>query len=95
MAPERDQGVRWLVSGSVQGVGFRWFVARHARRLGLTGSVRNLPDGRVEVSAFGPELVLQALERELRKGPLSARVDDVEKSDTELNIDGHKPFEIN
>lgn len=44
---------RFLVSGMVQGVGFRWFVARHARALGLGGYARNLPDGRVEVVASG------------------------------------------
>ena len=44
---------RFLVSGVVQGVGFRWFVARHARALGLGGYARNLPDGRVEVVAAG------------------------------------------
>ena len=40
---------KFLVSGEVQGVGFRWFVARHSRRLGLHGHARNLNDGRVEV----------------------------------------------
>ena len=43
----------WL-SGTVQGVGFRWWVAQHADRLGLVGHARNLPDGRVEVDAQGP-----------------------------------------
>ena len=42
------QRLRIEVEGTVQGVGFRWFVARHARSLGLSGYARNLPDGRVE-----------------------------------------------
>ena len=44
---------KFLVSGEVQGVGFRWFVARHSRRLGLHGHARNLNDGRVEVLVCG------------------------------------------
>ncbi len=42
------------VDGAVQGVGFRWWVAQHADRLGLVGHARNLPDGRVEIDAQGP-----------------------------------------
>jgi acylphosphatase len=71
---------RFLVSGMVQGVGFRWFVARHARSLGLTGYARNLPDGRVEVVVAGPDEALPALERLLRAGPANAQVDGVERS---------------
>ena len=71
---------RFLVSGLVQGVGFRWFVARHARTLGLAGYARNLPDGRVEVVVSGPEDALPELERLLRSGPASAQVDALERS---------------
>jgi acylphosphatase len=66
----------------VQGVGFRWFVARHARALGLTGYARNLPDGRVEVIACGTEAAaLRRLEEMLRTGPANARVMRVERHD--------------
>ncbi|HEY4649145.1 MAG TPA: acylphosphatase [Gemmatimonadales bacterium] len=71
---------RFLVSGMVQGVGFRWFVARHARALGLAGYARNLPDGRVEVVVTGPDDALPALERLLRSGPANAQVDGLERS---------------
>jgi acylphosphatase len=71
---------KFLVSGMVQGVGFRWFVARHARSLGLAGYARNLPDGRVEVVVAGPDEALPALERLLRAGPANAQVDQVERS---------------
>jgi acylphosphatase len=69
---------RFLISGLVQGVGFRWFVARHARSLGLIGYARNLPDGRVEVVVSGPEEALPALEQLLRSGPANAQVDRVD-----------------
>jgi acylphosphatase len=71
---------RFLVSGMVQGVGFRWYVARHARSLGLVGFARNLPDGRVEVVVSGPEESLPALEQLLRTGPANAQVEQVERS---------------
>ena len=73
---------RYVVAGLVQGVGFRWFVARHGRALGLAGYARNLDDGRVEVVATGSELAaLARLEELLRAGPAHARVDSVEAQD--------------
>jgi acylphosphatase len=87
-------GVRYLVSGSVQGVGFRWFVARHARSLGLAGYARNLPDGRVEVVVNGPDNALPALEELLRAGPANARVAMVERSTMPTAITPGKSFDI-
>ncbi len=73
---------RFVVSGVVQGVGFRWFVARHARSLGLGGYARNLPDGRVEVLAAGAGAeALARLEELLREGPAHARVERLERQD--------------
>jgi len=73
---------RFLVSGLVQGVGFRWFVARHARALNLAGFARNLPDGRVEVVVSSDEATAIArLEGLLRTGPAHAQVDRVERHD--------------
>jgi acylphosphatase len=71
---------RFLVAGWVQGVGFRWFVARHARALGLSGYARNLADGRVEVVASGDEAALLRLEELLRAGPANARVSEVQRA---------------
>jgi acylphosphatase len=85
---------RFLVSGLVQGVGFRWFVARHARSLGLVGYARNLPDGRVEVVVAGPDESLPALEQLLRAGPASAQVDRVERSAETDPAPLHKSFDI-
>jgi acylphosphatase len=65
------------VEGSVQGVGFRFFVIQHAAELGLTGWVRNLWDGRVEVVAEGPRASLQKLLDQLKEGPRSASVSHV------------------
>jgi acylphosphatase len=73
---------RFLVSGVVQGVGFRWFVARHARALGLAGYARNLGDGRVEVVVSGNDPTAMArLEGLLRTGPAHAQVERVERYD--------------
>ncbi len=86
--------VRFLVSGMVQGVGFRWFVARHARSLGLRGYARNLPDGRVEVVVDGPEESLPGLERLLQAGPANAQVDGVERSPEPAAIRVGNSFDV-
>ena len=66
------------IIGVVQGVGFRWFVRERARRLGLSGWVKNLPDGSVEVAAAGDAGQLDLLRGELRRGPDGARVEALE-----------------
>jgi acylphosphatase len=66
------------VRGLVQGVGFRWFVRERARRLGLAGFVRNMPDGSVEVLASGDPGQLDLLRKELRRGPTGANVEAVD-----------------
>jgi len=68
---------RFFVSGSVQGVGFRYFTQRAASHLGVCGFVRNLRDGRVEVFAVGPADVLAALKSELERGPRGAFVSGI------------------
>lgn len=70
-----------MISGRVQGVGFRWFVSQHARRLSLSGQARNLPDGRVEVVARGAPNALDELDRALAEGPGFANVENVEMAD--------------
>ena len=68
---------RFLVSGRVQGVGFRWFVQDHAAAEGVHGYVRNLPDGRVEALVEGDDDAVLRVERALRRGPSGADVEQV------------------
>jgi acylphosphatase len=69
---------RYIVSGRVQGVGFRYFTEAVAAREGLHGWVRNLPDGRVEAAAEGEAVAIERFERALRHGPPGARVEGVD-----------------
>jgi acylphosphatase len=66
-----------LVSGRVQGVGFRYWVRQEAESLGLTGSATNLADGRVEVIADGPRAACEALLADLQSGGTPGSVEDV------------------
>jgi acylphosphatase len=77
MSGETTRRLHAYVSGRVQGVGFRFFVVDVAHRLGLTGWVRNLPDGRVEVVAEGKEERLWQCLELLRQGPRLAFVSEV------------------
>ena len=67
----------YLISGRVQGVGYRAFAHRTALRIGLCGWVRNLQDGRVEALVSGTEEQFTSLEIELRKGPAHALVEQL------------------
>ena len=68
---------RFLVSGRVQGVGFRYFTQEAAMVEGLSGFVRNLPDGRVEIEAEGEAEALERFSRRIARGPSLARVEAV------------------
>jgi acylphosphatase len=70
-----------LISGRVQGVGFRYFAEAAAAREGLHGWIRNLPDGQVEAAAEGESGSVERFERALHHGPSGARVDRVEVTD--------------
>ena len=75
---------RYFISGEVQGVGFRFFAERVAEKLALSGYVRNLRDGRVEVYAVGSAEQLRALRNELERGPSFASVSAVAEEPAEL-----------
>ena len=68
------RAVHLVISGRVQGVGFRWFVRHAADDFDVTGRVRNLPDGRVEVWAAADADQLTGFVERLREGPPGARV---------------------
>ncbi len=73
------------VTGRVQGVSFRWYAAREATRLGLTGWIRNDPDGSVRAHAEGPDEAVDTFVAWCKQGPPAARVKDVtvEPADSE------------
>jgi acylphosphatase len=70
--------VHLVIAGRVQGVAFRACLADEARGLGVSGWVRNLPDGRVEAEAEGPKAGVEALVAWCRHGPPSAAVESVQ-----------------
>jgi acylphosphatase len=84
---------RLIIGGRVQGVGFRYFTQEAAAREGVTGWVRNRPDGRVEAYIEGEAETVTRLERALRRGPPAARVDDVE-AESELPSGDYSGFVI-
>jgi acylphosphatase len=69
---------RYFIRGRVQGVGFRFFAEDAAVREGLSGYVRNLPDGRVEAAVEGEVEGVERFERAIHQGPRGARIEDVE-----------------
>ena len=72
---------RFIVNGRVQGVGFRYFAIRAARKAGVAGTVRNLPDGTVEAIAEGPPSAVAEFRAALELGPSYSnvtRVDEIE-----------------
>lgn len=78
------QARRWFVTGRVQGVGFRYFVEKQASRLGVSGWVRNLDDGRVEIYAVGTPDRLSDLAAALHAGPPMSDVRNVEQMEDQV-----------
>jgi len=73
--------MRLILRGRVQGVGFRHFTILAANALGLRGTVRNAPDGTVEVRVAGAAADLESFRDRLRQGPAPARVDAIDATD--------------
>ena len=92
-SPDGQIARNYIVRGRVQGVGFRWFVEREARTLGIAGWVRNRMDGTVEVLAMGTREQLSQLHSHLRQGPRAARVDEVDVSEAQP-VEGLNTFRI-
>jgi len=80
------------ISGRVQGVFFREFAKREAIRLGITGFVMNMSDGRLQIQAEGEENDLKEFLEWCKEGPEVAKVDSIDA--TEGEIIGFKKFEI-
>ncbi len=76
---------RFFVTGRVQGVGFRFFASAEAERLGLSGYVRNLRDGRVEAYAIGTPEQLAQFRARLEKGPRLSHVDFVAEEPADID----------
>ena len=89
-----ERRVRLLISGRVQGVCFRAYTRDEARRLGLKGWVRNLPDGRVEVLAQGDPAKIESFESWCHHGPAYARVREVRVIEEAGDEKKLTPFEI-
>jgi acylphosphatase len=85
---------RWVVSGRVQGVGFRWFVLNNAQALGIRGWVANTADGSVEVVGVALSATLDAFGELLAKGPPAARVIEITSQDVPHDSVDSKSFSI-
>lgn len=83
-----------IISGRVQGVGFRYYTYKNARELRIKGWVQNLHDGTVEVVLTGPPENVEKMQARLEEGPPSARVQQVEEVDEPINSDNLKDFSI-
>ena len=82
------------VSGLVQGVSFRYFTRKTARELGLSGWVRNRPDGDVELEAAGERGMVEELVKALRVGPPAAHVRDVQVTWTDKGKNDYDGFQV-
>jgi acylphosphatase len=93
-----EREARWalnlVVSGRVQGVGFRYYAANRARVHGIAGWVRNSYDGRVEIEAEGPRGDLELFLAEIRKGPPASHVTHVSEEWRETAKPVHRDFSI-
>lgn len=83
---------RYLISGRVQGVGYRYFTLKQAETLGVAGFARNLADGRVEVVAEAADTVLADFEDRLRQGPAFSEVSGIDRAPVEPR--GDRGFHI-
>lgn len=85
--------IRAIVSGRVQGVGFRWYVAARAKEYGVQGYAKNLYDGTVEVYLQGETLAVETVLAGVRLGPRWARVAQVEvKTAPEIEVSGFRIY---
>jgi acylphosphatase len=91
---QAKQGKRYFVSGSVQGVGFRYFAQRAAEKLSISGYVRNLRDGRVEIYAIGAQEQLSEFKNTLKNGSSFSNVQEVREETASLDAQFESTFVI-
>lgn len=91
--PEERRTKKYTIHGWVQGVGFRWFTRQAAEAAGVSGWVRNMPDGTVEAVASGAPDDLEVFEQRIHEGPTSARVERIEE-ETAADSEAGDGFEI-
>jgi acylphosphatase len=91
---DAKQARRYFVSGSVQGVGFRYFAQTVAEKLHLSGFVRNLHDGRVEALACGTAKQLEDFRAALERGPRFSKVQQVVEEPAKIDPDASTQFII-
>jgi acylphosphatase len=84
---------RFIISGRVQGVGFRYFAIRAARHAGVVGTVRNLSDGTVEAIAEGSETAVSEFRAQLERGPSYGHVSRVDEMEIQT-IGRYSGFEV-
>jgi acylphosphatase len=82
---QKKTATKFVISGRVQGVGYRFFAERWAEQLGIAGYVKNLWDGTVEVYAIGDGASLEQFKLRLAEGPRMGRVTGVSESDAEVD----------
>ena len=85
--------MKFVISGRVQGVGFRFFTENWAHRLGLSGYVKNCADGTVEAYAVGDADALEEFKDHLAEGPRSARVDNIQEIEEQVK-DNYRRFVV-
>lgn len=90
---EEMRARRFLISGRVQGVGFRWFTKNAAEQVGIVGTVRNLFDGRVEAVGVGSEAELAEFKRIVSKGPSFSHVSEIKEEELQ-DIPRYSRFDI-
>lgn len=84
---------QWIITGRVQGVGYRYYTLEHARTLNLTGTVCNCADGSVKVTVTGNKSQIEQLFSCCQKGPFYAKVEEIQRIQLK-RIDFHKIFSI-
>ncbi|HZT71058.1 MAG TPA: acylphosphatase [Terriglobia bacterium] len=83
----KKKAKKFVVYGRVQGVGFRFFAENWANRLGISGYVKNCPDGTVEALAIGDPAAIEEFKARLAEGPRSARVERIEEFEEHVKRD--------